>query len=59
MRIVQFVMPGSGARLGVAQGGDVADVTSRAPKLTGVYAAAQEAFDRGEKLEALREFLEK
>ena len=53
MRIVQFVIPGSGARLGVVQGDSVADVTSKAPTLNSVYAAAQQAFDGGERLEAV------
>lgn len=51
MRVVQFVIPGSGPRLGVVDGDSVVDITSKNPGLNNVYAAAQSGFESGQSFE--------
>lgn len=51
MRVVQFVIPGQGRRVGVVDGGSVADITSANPALQSVYDVAQSAFESGSSFE--------
>ncbi|MEE8363185.1 MAG: AraD1 family protein [Dehalococcoidia bacterium] len=47
MHVVQFVIPGTGRRVGVIDGNEVIDVTSRSPSLTRVYDVFEAAQDAG------------
>ncbi len=51
MRVVQFVVPGQGRRVGVVEGDSVADITSVTPDLNSVYDVAQSGFDSGTSFE--------
>ncbi|MDA1297834.1 MAG: GguC family protein [Chloroflexi bacterium] len=51
MRVVQFVLPGEGSRVGVIDGESVADITSVAASLRSVYDAAQAGFESGRSFE--------
>ncbi len=51
MRVVQFVNPGKGRRVGVVEDESVADITSVSPALQSVYDVAQSAFENGSSFE--------
>lgn len=51
MRVVQFVIPGQGRRVGVVDGDSVIDITSVAPAFKSVYDVAQSGFDSGTSFE--------
>lgn len=51
MRVVQFVVPGEGRRVGVVDGDAVADITSADPALQSIYDVAQSGFDNGTSFE--------
>ncbi len=51
MRVVQFVIPGKGRRVGVVEGDSVADITSASPSLKSVYDVAQAGFEAGKSFE--------
>lgn len=50
MRLVQFVIPGQGRRVGKIENGDVVDLTAADPKANTVYELAQRAFGQGKLL---------
>ena len=50
MRLVQFVIPGRGRRVGKIENGDVVDLTAADPKATTVYELVQRAFAQGKRL---------
>jgi hypothetical protein len=51
LRVVQFVLPGEGRRVGVVDGESIADITSAAASLKTVYDAAQAGFESGRSFE--------
>lgn len=51
LRVVQFVVPGKGRRVGVVDGDSVVDITSSDPSITSVYDAAQAGFENGKSFE--------
>ncbi len=53
MRVVQFIIPEKGRRVGIVDAGDVIDITSVSPEFQSVYDVAEAGFSSGKSFEQM------